>query len=288
MNIASPEFVGERDDEWVPSTCALCYGTCSIRAHRVDGVVVKVEGNPESAIGKGRLCGKGVSGIMSHYDPNRLTVPLRRTNPKKGINEDPGWKEISWDEALDEIVAVLKRIRAEDPRKLLFQRTTTVLSARVPIMTFCNAFGTPNIGASRPPTTTTPTPPRGGGGGNQGGGGGGNHGGGGYRGPGWGAVVPGIIMAVPAMIPPSNPRFVDDGTVIEDIDRPSGRPPQNAAPRRVSGAPPANERRLMPDEIVIELNNSVTPQQIDALQRRHRLTRIESRQMQLTDTTVFR
>ncbi|MBI4292651.1 MAG: molybdopterin-dependent oxidoreductase [Betaproteobacteria bacterium] len=148
MNIASPEFVGERDDAWVPSTCALCYGTCSVLAHRVNGVVVKVEGNPESAIGKGRLCGKGVSGLMSHYDPNRLKVPLRRTNPKKGINEDPGWKAISWDEALDEIVAVLKRVRAEDPRKLLFQRTTTVLSARVPIMTFCNAFGTPNIGAS--------------------------------------------------------------------------------------------------------------------------------------------
>lgn len=152
-----------------------------------------------------------------------------------------------------------------------------------------NSRGTPNIGASRPPTTTTPTPPRGGGGGNQGGGGGGgNHGGGGYRGPGWGAAVPGIIMAVPAMMPPSNPRFVDDGTVIEDIDRPRGRPPQNAAPRRVSGAPPANERRLVPDEIVIELNNSVTPQQIDALQRRHRLTRIESRSMQLTGTTLYR
>ena len=83
------------DDVWIPSSCSLCYGTCSILAHRVDGVVVKIEGNPESALGKGRLCGKGVSGIMTHYDPNRLTRPLRRTNPKKGLNEDPNWKEIS-------------------------------------------------------------------------------------------------------------------------------------------------------------------------------------------------
>ena len=102
------------DDVWVASSCALCYGSCSILAHRVKGVVVKVEGNPESDINKGRLCGKGVSGIMSHYDPNRLTRPLRRTNPRKGIDEDPGWKEISWDEALDEVATVLKRVRADD------------------------------------------------------------------------------------------------------------------------------------------------------------------------------
>ena len=133
------------DDTWVPSTCALCYGNCSVLAHRVDGVVVKIEGNPESAVGKGRLCGKGVSGVMSHYDPNRLTQPLRRTNPKKGLDVDPGWKEITWEEALDEIATVLKRVRAEDPRKLLIQRTTTVLACFIPFKSFAAAFGTPNL-----------------------------------------------------------------------------------------------------------------------------------------------
>ena len=76
--------------------------------------------------------------------PNRLTVPLRRTNPKKGLDEDPGWKEISWEEALDEIATVLKRVRAEDPRKLLIQRTTTVPRPARRCMAFGTAFGTPN------------------------------------------------------------------------------------------------------------------------------------------------
>ncbi|OGA36994.1 MAG: molybdenum enzyme, large subunit,related to phenylacetyl-CoA: acceptor oxidoreductase [Betaproteobacteria bacterium RIFCSPLOWO2_12_FULL_62_13b] len=134
-----------RDDAWIPSSCALCYGSCSILAHRVDGVVVKIEGNPRSAVGQGRLCGKGVSGIMSHYDPNRLTRPLRRTNPRKGLDEDPRWKEISWEEALDEIATVLKRVRAEDPRKLVLQRTTTFLAAPTEFDSFASAFGTPNI-----------------------------------------------------------------------------------------------------------------------------------------------
>jgi len=144
MNSATADSVAARDDKWIPSSCALCYGTCSILAHRVDGVVVKIEGNPESVVGKGRLCGKGIAGIMIHYDPNRLKVPLRRTNPKKGFDEDPGWKEISWDEALDEIATVLKRVRAEHPYKLVFQRTTTVQAARIPFQGFGAAFGSPN------------------------------------------------------------------------------------------------------------------------------------------------
>jgi len=110
----------------------------------VDGVVVKIEGNPASAVGKGRLCGKGVSGLMCHDDPNRLRVPLRRTNPHKGLDQDPRWKEIGWDEALDEIATVLKRVRAEDPRKLLIQRTTTLTSSGTPMWNFASAFGSAN------------------------------------------------------------------------------------------------------------------------------------------------
>ncbi len=151
MNVIGPESkpspqaaTQAEDDVWVPSSCSLCYGSCSLLAHRVDGVVVKIEGNPESAIGKGRLCGKGVSGLLVHYDPHRLTKPLRRTNPEKGIGIDPGFKEISWEEAISEIVDNLKRIRADDPRKLVLERTTTVIANKVPFMSFAAGFGTNN------------------------------------------------------------------------------------------------------------------------------------------------
>ena len=150
----------KHDDVWITSSCALCYGTCSTLVHRVDGVVVKIEGNPDSVVGKGKLCGKGVSGIMTHYDPYRLKKPLRRTNPDKGIGIDPGWKEISWDEALDEVAAQLRRVRAEDPRKLIVQRTTTVTAARVPIRAFASRFryapllGLPAVGCT---AATAPT-----------------------------------------------------------------------------------------------------------------------------------
>jgi len=135
------------EDVWVPTSCSLCYGSCSIKAHRVDGVIVKIEGNPDSAVGQGRLCGKGISGLMTHYNPGRVKVPLRRTNPEKGLDVDPGWKEITWEEALDEICGHLKRVRDDDPRKLVFQRTTTVQSSMMPYFAFMSSFGSRNGGA---------------------------------------------------------------------------------------------------------------------------------------------
>ena len=142
------ENVSRNDDAWVPSSCSLCYASCSILAHRQNGVVVKIEGNPESSVGKGRLCGKWASGIATHYDPNRLNVPLRRTNPQKGIGVDPQWRQISWEEALEEVAGHLKRVRAEDPRKLVVMRTTTLTSSFYPFHSFCMGFGTTNSSAA--------------------------------------------------------------------------------------------------------------------------------------------
>ncbi len=109
---------------------------------------------------------------------------------------------------------------------------------------------------------------------------------GGYRGRGYrngwaggyyGGYLPGIAPGVL--------QTYEGGDIVDDGNGPlNPRRPQ----RRASGAPSANERRLVPDEVVIEVANSVSPQQIDALQRRYRLTRIESQTFQLSGTTLFR
>jgi len=110
------------EDTWVATICGRCYGGCGIRVRRVNGVAVKIEGMQDTDMGaKGGLCAKGLSGIQMLYDPNRLDKPLRRTNPEKGLFVEPKWKEISWDEALDEIADKLGRLLRDDPRKLLLQ-----------------------------------------------------------------------------------------------------------------------------------------------------------------------
>src|SRR5208283_3330361 len=95
------EVQGIHEDKWIPTMCGTCYSHCGIRAHVVDGVVVKIEGNPAVPNGRGRICAKGLAQVQTLYDPYRLTVPLLRTNPEKGLDADPKWKEISWEEALE-------------------------------------------------------------------------------------------------------------------------------------------------------------------------------------------
>lgn len=133
-------------DKWIPSACSMCYSNCSILAHTVDGTLVKIEGNPESACGEGRLCAKGVAAIMTLYDPNRVNVPLKRTNPQKGIGVDPKWVEISWEEALDIAVKKLKEVHDNDPTELFMQGTTTCNHEnRCGLFTFGSAFGTNTV-----------------------------------------------------------------------------------------------------------------------------------------------
>ncbi|MBI2369532.1 MAG: molybdopterin-dependent oxidoreductase [Deltaproteobacteria bacterium] len=132
------------EDRWIPSTCGGCYSCCSLLVHRVNGTVVKIEGNPESATNRGRLCARGISGIMTLYNPNRVNVPLKRTNPRKGLDLDPGWVEITWEEALETVAARLKKIRQEDPRKLLLTGTVTTQDEVPFARLFAMAFGTPN------------------------------------------------------------------------------------------------------------------------------------------------
>ena len=133
-----------QEDQWISTTCGLCYSVCALKVHRVNGTVVKIEGNPESATNRGRLCPRGVSGIMTLYNPDRVDVPLKRTNPEKGIDVDPGWVEITWEEALDAVAARLKKIRQEDPRKLLLTGTVTTQDEVPFAKIFAMAFGTPN------------------------------------------------------------------------------------------------------------------------------------------------
>lgn len=120
MNVATPVQNSMKPGRWINSTCKMCLHSCNTRIHITDdGIVNKVEGNPTSASNRGRLCPKGNSAIMRHYDPNRFKTPLKRTNPEKGPGVDPKWVPISWDEAYDIVGKELNRVLADDPRKVL-------------------------------------------------------------------------------------------------------------------------------------------------------------------------
>ncbi|MEM4154601.1 MAG: molybdopterin-dependent oxidoreductase [Candidatus Caldarchaeum sp.] len=101
----------------VRSCCDLCPTHCGVLV-KVDDVgrVLKVEGDPDNPFNYGKICAKGNSAVFHLYNPYRVSTPLIRNNPRKGLNEDPEFQQISWDESLDILADRLRRIRSRDPR----------------------------------------------------------------------------------------------------------------------------------------------------------------------------
>ncbi len=100
----------------VSTYCYQCVAGPDLLTVRVqDGVATEINPNFKAAAihpGGGKACVKAFGLVQKAYSPNRVLYPMKRTNPKKGRNEDPGFVRISWDEALDLVADKLKAARA--------------------------------------------------------------------------------------------------------------------------------------------------------------------------------
>ena len=128
------------------TTCCICVNFCGIEATVQNGVLRTIY--PDAARAdyyNHGICPKGASGMFNVYDPYRLKKPLKRTNPVKGMDQDPKWIEISWDEAFSTIAERLKKIKADNPSKLVMQwGQGKYLIGDQFTKAFADAFGTPN------------------------------------------------------------------------------------------------------------------------------------------------
>jgi len=101
----------------VPSYCYNCVaGPDFMKVKVVDGVATEIEPNFDADQihpARGRVCVKAYGLVQKTYNPNRILQPMKRTNPKKGRNEDPGFVPISWDEALELLSTKLTSVRAK-------------------------------------------------------------------------------------------------------------------------------------------------------------------------------
>lgn len=91
---------------WYASACLQCPAGCGIHGRVREGLALKLEGNPDSPVNRGKLCQMGQSGVQTHYNPDRLGKPQLRKDGKL--------VDITWDEAwkvLDEKVGAVSRAR---------------------------------------------------------------------------------------------------------------------------------------------------------------------------------
>jgi anaerobic selenocysteine-containing dehydrogenase/Fe-S-cluster-containing dehydrogenase component len=82
---------------WYSSTCTECTAGCGIKVRTREGKAVKIEGNTESSINKGGLCGLGQSALQALYDPDRLRAPVKvsRDVSGKAVMTPVTWDEVN-------------------------------------------------------------------------------------------------------------------------------------------------------------------------------------------------
>jgi anaerobic selenocysteine-containing dehydrogenase len=111
------EYELAKPENILHSVCLQCNTGCGIKVKLLDGVAVKIDGNPrapqtlyphldyetspfETAAIDGALCPKGQAGLQTVYDPYRIRKVLKRAG-KRGENK---WITIPFEQAIKEIV----------------------------------------------------------------------------------------------------------------------------------------------------------------------------------------
>ena len=127
----------------VNSVCLLCAGACGIEVRKAGDRVVKIEGRSDYPVNRGALCPLGMAGQQILYNEGiRWKGPMKRVGPR-GSEE---WREITWDQALNELATRIKALREKGvPEKLAAidgnqSRSTVALM----IKRFLDAVGSPN------------------------------------------------------------------------------------------------------------------------------------------------
>ena len=127
--------------------CTLCRSRCGTLNTVDSDQLLSIEPDLSHPTGKA-MCMKGRAAPEIVHSPHRVFYPMRRTTPKDA--ESPGWKRISWEEALTETAQRLAAIREENgPEAVAFAITTpsgTPISDSIDwIERFVRHFGSPNI-----------------------------------------------------------------------------------------------------------------------------------------------
>jgi anaerobic selenocysteine-containing dehydrogenase len=140
MQTADSTSRTEKQEKILKGICHSCHGGCSVLLHVKGNELLRVDGDPEGPLNRGRLCpiGSAVRDIV--YHPDRLKYPQRRIGPR-GSGK---WERITWDEALDTIASRLHAIRNEFGPESVAVGTGTGRHLIIWMPRLAYALGTPN------------------------------------------------------------------------------------------------------------------------------------------------
>ncbi len=88
---------------WYATVCRECPAGCGMLVRTREGRAVKVEGNPDHPVNRGRLCARGQAALQGLYNPDRIRRPLLK-------EASGGFRPVSWEEAEGWLVARLAEL----------------------------------------------------------------------------------------------------------------------------------------------------------------------------------
>ncbi len=97
-----PEEVTLGKPNYYASTSTACTDTCGVLVKTREGRPIKVEGNLDHPVSKGKICLKCQASILNLYDPERLKDPIEKIS---GL-----FSKVSWNKVDEVIVSSLEKI----------------------------------------------------------------------------------------------------------------------------------------------------------------------------------
>src|SRR5262245_53187547 len=99
--VVQPEEITPGNPVWYASTCLECPVGCGVHVKTRESRPIKLEGNPDHPINRGRLCAKSQASVGRTYLPDRFHGPQRR-----GASGE--LEPITWDEAIVQVAAAIR------------------------------------------------------------------------------------------------------------------------------------------------------------------------------------
>ncbi len=108
--IRMPEYNYNGLSTYYATTCRECAAGCGLIVRTMQGRAIKVEGNPNHPVNRGKTCSRGQVTLQGMYNPDRVRGPLKHKRGEALYSQNFQAVEanLNWDEALQVVADALK------------------------------------------------------------------------------------------------------------------------------------------------------------------------------------
>jgi anaerobic selenocysteine-containing dehydrogenase len=104
-----PEYTYNGLSTYYATTCRECAAGCGLIVRTYQGRALKVEGNPNHPVNRGKTCPRGQVTLQGLYNPDRIQGPIQHTRGEALYNENfqPISSNMNWEEAIQVVADAL-------------------------------------------------------------------------------------------------------------------------------------------------------------------------------------